>query len=516
LRRRSLLLVCALIAATAACSGGGDGPHAAVSTGRWVVAQAVLPGNTSGVFRPEIQAAIAVPGGWAALGQINGRDFAAWTSRDGVHWGLTQYRTGVTPYVGVIVKRGTELVGVGGMSSEPAVWISHDQGVTWTRVNSRAFEPDSGISGATVVRGTVVMVGSVRDGRTAAAAAWVMRDDAHIDGVTVPRAGIDAGLTGIVDLGDRLVAVGTGSQHPASWVSRDAGSSWQAVSPSALTGAGQLCPVVRLDGKLVSSGQYFRPGGDVAAGLVWQTNTDAGEWIPVARRTGSFGDGQGTRTGQLVAFRNAALMVGEVNDRSNQNFCYDDLASCDQQRAMLWLSTDGSSWGRVAVSGTTSNDSFGPIAIGADGFLLFGRRFDPSTSTYVPRVWRWIGPAAAMPASVVPPDQRFKPPGHELITRYDATLVTGRTYRFVVPVGGPCGAGRLDFNSTIWQVTRPWGEAPYATSWPVRHEQVSDAPTDYLYGTVRVVDSRQLQVGIEGGPILRTYEPTTERQPVCA
>jgi hypothetical protein len=33
---------------------------------------------------------------------------------------------------------------------------------------------------------------------------------------------------------------------------------------------------------------------------------------------------------------------------------------------------------------------------------------------------------------------------------------------------------------------------------------------------VRVVDDKQLQVGIEGGPTLRRYAPIVDTDPVCA
>jgi hypothetical protein len=73
----------------------------------------------------------------------------------------------------------------------------------------------------------------------------------------------------------------------------------------------------------------------------------------------------------------------------------------------------------------------------------------------------------------------------------------------------------LSFNSTTWQVTQPWGEAPYPKDWPVKHQNVQDGPTDSLYGTVRLVDDRHLQVGIENGGTLRTYEPTTQHPVSC-
>jgi hypothetical protein len=106
-------------------------------------------------------------------------------------------------------------------------------------------------------------------------------------------------------------------------------------------------------------------------------------------------------------------------------------------------------------------------------------------------------------------------PAHPLLTDYRATLRRGRTYRYVVPIGGGCGAGRLWFNGRSWQVTEEWGEAPYPKDWPVRHEDVSDAPTDHLYGTVRLVDDSHIEVAIEDGPVLRTYEPAPAPRYFC-
>ena len=50
----------------------------------------------------------------------------------------------------------------------------------------------------------------------------------------------------------------------------------------------------------------------------------------------------------------------------------------------------------------------------------------------------------------------------------------------------------------------------------MRHEDVADGPTDYLYGTVRAVDDRHIEVGLEDGTTLRRYEPTDERLLPCA
>jgi hypothetical protein len=504
----------------AACSGGGGAPSAprtAVTPGRWVAAQASFDPPLPRSAGPQIQEVISVPGGWAALGSPDGHGFASWRSGDGVHWRRTQQVVATpansTISISTVVWHDADLVAAGWSGQHAAVWVSRNEGRSWACVLSNAFKVGSTVNAAVVVHGAVVLVGGT-DAVNNTESAWIMRDDAHVAAATVSSTGVDAVMTGVVDLGDRLVAVGNVTQYPASWVSRDGGASWQAASVTRLGGG--LQQVVQLHGQLVASGPYYRSGGVTAAGFVWQSSDDERMWRPVVRRSGSFGDGRDTNTGQLVAFRNAALMAGVVEDRTNPNFCYDDVATCAEHRPMLWLSSDGSHWARVAVDGTTASDTFNMVAIDTHGFLLVGYRFDPSTSSLTTRVWRWIGTPDEMPASVVPPDQQPRQPRHELILRYDATLVPGRTYRFPVPLGSSCGGGKLDFNATQWKTTQAWGDGPYPKSWPVRHENVSDGPTDYLYGTVRVVDSRHLQVGLERGPVLRTYEPTAEHVAPCA
>src|SRR5207244_7947441 len=83
-------LGCALVA-NACSSGNGPLPAAA---GHWTLARASfeLPRGSTGRDRgPVASAVIAVPGGWAAVGSIAEREFAAWQATDGVHWRLTQH-----------------------------------------------------------------------------------------------------------------------------------------------------------------------------------------------------------------------------------------------------------------------------------------------------------------------------------------------------------------------------------------------------------------------------------------
>jgi hypothetical protein len=463
---------------------------------------------------------IAVPGGWAALGSFDQRNFAAWRSRDGVHWRLTR-RLASTPSnsfssVSSIVRRGTALVASGSSGQHAAAWVSPDVGSSWRRVRAKALEVNGAVIASTVVGSVVVLVGARGTGQTSPA--WIMRDLTHVDPAVVPRThGVQDSIAGITDLGGRLLAVGAAAQQPAAWLSLDRGASWKRMPIAVTPGVGgALQQVVSLRGHLVASGVEYRAGDDGPAAFVWQAGAGGRSWQPVPRGSGSFGDGRGTRVWQLVALRNAAVMIGVAHDRADPNFCYDDRATCDQQSATLWLSTDGRTWGRVAVDGTTRSDRFSTAAVDAAGLLVVGSRFDATEGSSTTRVWRWTGPASALPVSVVPPEQRPMTPRHDLIDRYDAHIQVGRTYRFPVPMGASCGGGRLYFNSTTWQVVQPWGDAPFPKSWPVRHVPVSDGPTDYLYGTVRIVDDHHLLVGIEDGPPLRSYAPTTEHQPICA
>jgi hypothetical protein len=459
-----------------------------------------------------------VPGGWAAVGSIAEREFAAWRTTDGVHWRLTQHAStaaGAFPSASVIVRRDADLVAAGSVDSAPAVWVSHDHGGSWSRVRSPAFGPSGYLADAAVVGDDVALVGA-RGESQPRSAAWVLRSDGTVVRAAVKGAvGAYDGMSALAVVGGALLAVGSTRQRPAAWRSSDDGVSWTPVGVAA-SGNGALRDVLPLREQLVASGDYWRAGGEVPAGYVWLADSTARSWRPVPRHTGSFGDGRLTQVLGLVAFRGAALMLGRAEDRANANFCYDELATCDQITPVLWLSADGRQWGRIAVPAVPRGYAFSAVATDPAGLLLLGTRFDPARLADDVRVWRWTGPAGSRPDAPVPPEERFATPRHPMIERYDAQLELGRTYRFVTPIGGPCGAGRLDFDSMRWKVTHAWGEAPYPKDWPVRHEDVADGPTDYLYGTVRAVDDRHIEVGLEDGTTLRRYEPTAERLLPCA
>jgi hypothetical protein len=466
-----------------------------------------------------VQRAIAVPGGWAALGSVDQRDFAAWHSVDGVHWKLAQHETATPvdsfPRVQVIVRRGGDLLAAGSSLDQPAVWVSHDLGRSWSRSRVSALDAPGMINGALVVHGNVVLVGQ-HGTNIAKPAAWITSDLVHIDAASVPTTtDSDAWMGGVTDLGSELLAVGGVHGHPATWSSADSGRSWRRFSAEGLNAPGQLSDVIPLNGRLVASGDYFPRAGQVEGGFAWTATPNATSWKPVHRHTGSFGDGLATRAGNLVPFRGTAIMIGSADDRTNANFCYDDLQTCDRFVPTAWMSSDGETWARIAVPPTTTTYyRYDTIVIDSAGFLIIGRRGSLDGNA-TPALWRWTAPGGETPTATVPPDPQPKPPKHQLITSYTARLSTGRTYRFVVPIGGGCGAGLLSFNSTMWHVTRAWGETPYPKDWPVKHQNVSDGPTDYLYGTVRLLDDRHIQVAIEHGGVLRTYQPTTHHQAPC-
>lgn len=506
------------------CTGsGGVSAVPRSARGRWTVsaAQFGVPGNVGQLRRgPYVQRAIAVPGGWAALGSIDERDFAGWRSVDGVHWKLGQHnpatRADSFPRVHVIVQRGRDLLAAGSSLDQPAVWVSRDFGSSWSRSRASALDASGVIDDALVVRGSVVLVGH-HGSNLAKPAAWSTRDLVHVDAASVPSTTEpDAWMGGVTDLGSELLAVGAVHSHPATWSSIDGGRSWRLLPAQGFDVPGHLNDVIALHRHLVASGDYYPKSGsgEPQGGFAWQATKDATSWKPVPRRTGSFGDGFATRAGNLVAFRGAAMMIGSAHDRANANFCYDDLATCDRFVPSAWLSSDGENWARIATPDVT-DAGFNAVVIDASGFLIIGQHRASIDGPSMLRIWRWTAPDGETPTAAVPPDPQPKPPPHELITSYTARLAIGRTYRFVVPIGGGCGSGLLSFNSTTWQVDQAWGETPYPKEWPVKHRDIIDGPTDYLYGTVRLLDDRHLQVAIEGGRTLRTYEPTTQHQAAC-
>jgi photosystem II stability/assembly factor-like uncharacterized protein len=120
-----------------------------------------------------------------ALGSVDERDFAAWRSRDGVHWRLTQHEPATPsdsfPSFSVIVRRGSALVSAGSSNQHPAVWVSRDDGNSWSRVHGTALDGNGYIADATVVGSVIALVGQSGNGiPSTTPTAWTMRDLVHV------------------------------------------------------------------------------------------------------------------------------------------------------------------------------------------------------------------------------------------------------------------------------------------------------------------------------------------------
>jgi hypothetical protein len=140
------VVVSALV--VAGCGGSSTEKRA---VGTWSVRTAHFerPRNTRfPVGAPRVDQVVAVQGGWAALGEFEQGGFAAWTSLDGTTWHLQQYAPVVNGgYISAIVRRGGELVATGSAAKHPAVWVSRDDGTSWTQLASAAFEPKGAVVG---------------------------------------------------------------------------------------------------------------------------------------------------------------------------------------------------------------------------------------------------------------------------------------------------------------------------------------------------------------------------------
>jgi hypothetical protein len=435
----------------ASCGGSSTEQRA---VGAWSVRKARFerPSNTRfPVGAPRVDQIVAVQHGWAALGGFEQGGFAVWTSLDGTTWHLQQYAPVVNGgYISAIVRRDGDLVATGSAEEHPAVWVSRDDGTSWTPLASTAFEPKGAIAGAAVVGDAFAFVGQVGTGNpTPQPAAWWTTDLVAVARAQLAPTNSDQDwMTGVTAIGRRLVAVGAVWPHPAAWSSDDAGRSWQRLDVAAFDAPGDLSDVARVGRHLVAP-QLSRSAD---SGPIWLGDLDGRAWRHLPRDDGSFGDGEDTRVERLVEFRGAVLMTGNAQDRADPNFCYDDIETCDQYHSVLWISSDGAHFAR-----------------------------------------------AEMPQA-----------------EHTRVVAMATNDRGLLMIGQPSKARRSELDVWQWQgTTQEWGEAPYPREWPVRHDDVEDAPSDYLYGTVRLVDAKHLEVGIEDGRRLRVYEPAAPLTQFC-
>ncbi len=401
-----------------------------------------------------------------------------------------------------------------------------DDGETWTRWELGGARPPKSIQRIETLGDLTVVFGAVAAGEYASVpGVWVARSDGPLVAVDeLPWKGEEIDVTGPGRVGDELVALSEewiqeGEQVATVWRSRD-GVTW--VADLAVVRAIGARGLVTLDDRVVFGG-WYGAAITIDAGGVRRSGPGRARVLPweIAHQD---------EFDRPVAWDDDAVLPGTIVARADADFCYDDLASCRQPRPQLLL-VDGGDLDREIDLPTIDGWSvwIASVVVTDERVVLGGSVFrevwrevgndgPEQYSEHRPALWVFDRVDGSLPPAVPIVHEEPNPPRHPTLDD-DAEPEVGTTYRATVPIGGGCGAGRLSFGDRYWQATEDWGEWPYPDDWPVRHlGGVSDAPTDYLYGTLTLNADDTISVGIERGDdveILRTYERATPPEFGC-
>jgi hypothetical protein len=481
----------------------------------------------------EIQHVAPVGAGWIAFGDAQG--LAVHRSDDGAHWDLAFHDSHIAWNADVdgMIETSRGLLAYGSTSfrsgeHQIALWRSIDDGMTWTQLTNDPVESTdtSEFTDALDIDGRVLLAGSVggeqADNFVSTPGIWVLSPSDVPERLDLAIPNSSSSVWRFGEVGERLVAYGDSDTGLITWESNDGGRSWGSFQPSSLPAGPSWLMPKSVRGQIVALGY----GGDIAI-------FDDG-WQVV--RNGVVSDEAGAdeeRWFGLEEFRGRTLSGGSRMDRADDNFCYDDIATCKQYRSVIHVSSDLIAWERLAMpSADPAVDEFERVVTSEQQILVLGDRVtreyraddDEYRDTRIPTAWVWTAASADdRPDSEAEPTDTFDAPKHQLLSGWDLALEPGVTYRWAIPING-CGSGDVTVGDQRFATTEPWPDPPYPADWPVRHEGVSDAPTEHLYGTVRLVEADTLvdhdtiEIGIERGDeveVVRTYEPASPSQVGC-
>ena len=298
--------------------------------------------------------------GLVAVGHDLGRLSAAvWTSEQGLAWQRVAHDSEAFSGDGIqwmtsVTSGGPGLVAVGADEgrNQAAVWTTTD-GDVWQRVapNATVFGGEGWQQMNAVSTGGpgLVAVGHDRVGDASqTAAVWTSTDGLVWQRVPHDEETFGDGwleMTSVATGGPGLVAVGRDESRRAAavWTSTD-GLAWQRVPHDEDMFGGddhqQMLSVTSGGPGLVAVGQAGRLEGQAASAAVW-TSTDGTAWQRVAHDETVFGGESRLRMTSVVAHAEGLVAVG--SDRELV-----PLGVEGRMGAVVWASTDGSSWQRAA------------------------------------------------------------------------------------------------------------------------------------------------------------------------
>jgi len=430
-------------------------------------------------------------------------------------------------------------VGPSAPGAHAMVWSTTDHGAHWSPVDDPAagrpevFGAGELYAVADTPKGIVVLgvLHSGADLSAATPAAWRSTDRgatwSRLD-LAGAHLGAHAFLSSIATLGESVVVSGSDDTGPVVRATRDL-VQWD--------DAGRLDLPVSLAGdgsRLVALASELPSDVKPDAPILW-TSTQVGQWVPVARDPGVFGDGgtgeysySGAQTRLTIQrSRDAFVIEGSVQERSAPQFCFQDLASCQVQTTVVATSQDGARWARVAAeeqrTGRATNAFVAYVQDSAPAAIITmhiaplsgssttrARNGGNAGATRELQLWRWSGVDA--PARLVPSAPTTTEPPRPMLER-NADLAVGASARVQWYTGG-CSSG-LSVGGRVFEVVAP-GLPAVQPDWPVRGLQVADGPSMMVLGTVTRVGPDELTFTVEGTDTTIRLVPATKPSFGCS
>lgn len=335
--------------------------------------------------------------------RVSSQQAAAWTSGDGRRWqrvpNTARYfgEQRKDTFMSAVVAGGPGFVAVGGENlgqdkgRVAAVWTSTD-GRAWTR---GSHEPVFGQRGADLAAMRAITAGPtglVAVGESLqGAAAWTSRNGRSWQRASlgepnrVSLLAVTHGPRGFVAVGHDELS--KGNYVATAWTSKN-GTEWTRVAhDDAVFGAngGQtiMKSVATTESRMVAVGEVASSNTEGPTAAVW-TSTDGQSWTRLPHDNAVFGRRDGFTTMNAISTeKDGMVAVGAT----------EDVRGGDGLNAVVWISTDGSTWSRVghdeAVFGSQAAKSseMWSVVPRRSTIIVAGNSLLRGTDTLVAAVW---------------------------------------------------------------------------------------------------------------------------------
>jgi hypothetical protein len=405
-----------------------------------------------------------------------------------------------------------------------AVWTSTDHGRSWQAIPSPAFDVQAEMGAVASSPHGLVGVGAHRPNGGSGPfepALWTSPDagDTWVETpLDSPSFAGDTYFTSVVALNDAVVIGGRRNFKPALWTSTDL-VTWTEVGPD-LQGDVRLAAT---GGRLIAmTGGSSPSSADQPVG--WMTS-DLRQWDPILRDPAVFGDATNANSFNFVAtsfsvsqWNGRFVLRGSVPVRSDPQFCFQDLATCQQVTDFVATSADGTTWQRVAAEdrGTAGESTtFTAVVEGSDPVALVAKHLAPPPPNHAgsssgPNVtadlqlWRW-SVAGTFPPGIAASIPTTATPAFPLLPAKNPDLAVGATARVQWFTGG-CGGSGFTIGGRTFVATPP-GLPALQPDWPARKLQIADGPSIMVLGTLTRPSEDELVFTVEGTATSVTLVP---------